>query len=240
MQEETKAKIEAEIKDWQYMQDLPECCHGFQLCRKQQIIESMYDLYSYIHPQLHKKVVIYYHEETHEYKVRVYIGLIEFCRIEFITAKLEDFERLLRLQFEKLLKDMETYNPASLSSIVLKMGIKEWGENCSLPETCEGFRLFISPQQPEKINNGSYVLINYVDFSIESDFTIYYNIYRDEFFGEARIWDIPDVNYDFDSASLDELAAKLQTYMVPRLQEIRQRALKEAAAKEKKKNDYHR
>ena len=235
MQEETKAKIEAEIKDWQYMQDLPECCHGFQLCRKQQIIESMYDLYSYIHPQLHKKVVVYYHEETHEYKVRVYIGLIEFCRIEFITAKLEDFERLLRLQFEKLLKDMETYNPASLSSIVLKMGIKEWGENCSLPETCEGFRLFISPQQPEKINNGSYVLINYVDFSIESDFTIYYNIYRDEFFGEARIWDIPDVNYDFDSASLDELAAKLQTYMVPRLQEIRQRALKETAAKEKEK-----
>lgn len=217
------------------MQNLPECCHGFQLCRKQQIIESMYDLYSYIHPQLHKKVVIYYHEETHEYKVRVYIGLIEFCRIEFITAKLEDFERLLRLQFEKLLKDMENYNPASLSSIVLKMGIKEWGENCSLPETCEGFRLFISPQQPEKINNGSYVLINYVDFSIESDFTIYYNIYRDEFFGEARIWDIPDVNYDFDSASLDELAAKLQTYMVPRLQEIRQRALKETAAKEKEK-----
>lgn len=217
------------------MQDLPECCHGFQLCRKQQIIERMYDLYSYIHPQLHKKVVIYYHEETHEYKVRVYIGLIEFCRIEFITAKLDDFERILRLQFEKLLKDMETYNPASLSSIVLKMGIKEWGENCSLPETCEGFRLFISPQQPEKINNGSYVLINYVDFSIESDFTIYYNIYRDEFFGEARIWDIPDVNYDFDSASLDELAAKLQTYMVPRLQEIRQRALKETAAKEKEK-----
>ena len=235
MQEETKEKVEAEIKDWTYLQELPDTCHGFKLSREKKFVESMYDIYSYIHPQLHKKAVIYYHEETREYKVRVYIGLIEFCRIEFITANLKDFERLLRLQFEKLLKDMETYNPTSLSSIVLKMGIEEWGDACSLPETCEGFNLFISPKQPEKINNGSYVLINYVDFSIESDFTIYYNIYRNEFFGEARIWDIPDVNYDFDSATLDELAAKLQIYMVPRLQEIRQRALKEAVAKEKEK-----
>ncbi len=235
MQEETKAKVEAEIKDWAYLQELPDICHGFKLLREKKIIENMYDLYSYVHPQLNKKVVIYYHEETHEYKVRVYIGLIEFCRIEFITAKLEDFEKLLRLQFDDLLKDMESYNTASLSSIVLKLGIREWGETNLLPEKCEGFDLFISPQKPEKINNGSYVIINYVDFSIESDFTIYYNIYRGEFFGEARIWDIPDVNYDFDSTSLDELSAKLQTYMVPRLQEIRQRAMKEAAAKEKEK-----
>ena len=235
MQEETKAKIDAEIKAWHYLEELPETSHGFQLSREQRVIENMYDLYSYIHPQLHKRVVIYYHEETHEYKVRVYIGLIEFCRIEFITAKLEDFEKLLRSQFDDLLKDMETYNPASISSIILKMGIKEWGESCSLPASCEGFNLFISPEMPEKINNGSYVLINYVDFSIESDFTIYYNIYRDEFFGEARIWDIPDVNYDFDSSSLSELSEKLKTYMIPRLQEIRQRALKEAAAKEQDK-----
>lgn len=235
MQEETKAKVEAEIKDWMYLQELPEICHGFKLLREKKVIESMYDLYSYVHPQLHKKAVIYYHEETHEYKVRVYIGLLEFCRIEFITAKLEDFEKLLRLQFDDLLKDMETYNPDSLSSIVLKMGIREWGTTYSLPESCEGFNLFIRPQKPEKINNGSYVLINYVDFTIESDFTIYYNIYRNEFFGEARIWDIPDVNYDFDSSSLGELEEKLRIYMVPRLQEIRQRAMKEAAAKEKEK-----
>ena len=63
--------------------------------------------------------------------------------------------------------------------------------------------------------------------------SIYYNIYRDEFFGEARIWSIPDVNYDFDSTSLGELEEKLRIYMVPRLQEIRQIAMKEAASKEK-------
>ncbi len=235
MQEETKAKVEADIKDWHYLEELPDSCHGFNLNRDQHIIENMYDLYSYTNPQLHKKVIIYYHEETHEYKVRVKIGLIEFCRIEFITAKLESFEQLLRAQFEGLLSDMENYNREAIGSIILKKGIVEWGGETELPASCEGFTLFIKPQNPEKINNGSYVIINYVDFSIESDFTIYYNIYRDEFFGEARIWDIPDVNYDFDSNSLAELSAKLQTYMVPRLQEIRQRAEKEAAMREKDK-----
>ena len=91
MQEETKAKVESEIKDWKYLQELPDTCHSFHLIRETKIIESMYDIYSYVHPDIHKKAVVYYHEETHEYKVRVYIGLIEFCCIEFITAKLSDF-----------------------------------------------------------------------------------------------------------------------------------------------------
>ena len=233
MHEETKAKVEAEIKDWHYLEELPDTFHGFKLSREQHIIENMYDIYSYTNTELKKKVIIYYHEETHEYKVRVKIGLIEFCRIEFITAKLEAFEELLRTQFENLLKDMKDYNQENIGSIILKKGVIEWGKEYNLPSVCEGFNLFINPQRPEKINNGSYVIINYVDFDIESDFTIYYNIYRDEFFGEARIWDIPDVSYDYDSSSLSELSEKLQTHMIPRLQEIRQRAEKESAFREK-------
>ena len=234
MQEETKSKIEAEIRGWKYLKNLPELNHGFHLCRKTQIIDNMYDIYSYVNHELHKKAVIYYHEETHEYKVRIYIGLIELCCTEFIAAELDNFERLLRFNFDGLLKDMSTYNSDHISSFLLKKGIIEWGGSSSLPEECEGFALFINPQKPEKVNNGSYVIINYVDFAIKSDFTIYYNVYRDDFFSEARIWNIPDVNYDFDSTSLDELSEKLRTYMIPRLQTIRQRAEGEDMARKER------
>ena len=64
--------------------------------------------------------------------------------------------------------------------------------------------------------------------------TVYFNIYRDEFFSEARIWNIPDVNYDFDSNTLPELEERLQTYLVPRLQEVRRRAEAEDAARKAK------
>lgn len=51
------------------------------------------------------------------------------------------------------------------------------------------------------------------------------------FFAEARIWNIPDVNYDFDSNELPELEEKLHQRLLPRLQEIRKRAETEAANK---------
>ena len=91
-----------------------------------------------------------------------------------------------------------------------------------MPETIEGFVLFIRPDQPVKVINGSYIVFAYCDFEAESDFIIYYNVFRDEFFGEARVNKIPEMNYTFDSTELSELEEKLDQYLVPRLKEIRQ------------------
>ena len=191
------------------MDQLPEEWHGFHLDRTVSVGKDTYDLCRYENKDRHTSVILYFHEETHEYKLRLKIGLIEFCRIEYITAGLESFEHLLRKQLESLLMDMETFNPKTLSSIVLDKKITEWALGGELPEELEGFSLFIRPAQPVKINNGSYIVVDYVDFSLESSFTLYYNIYRDEFFAEARIWNIPDVNYDFDSNELPELEEKI-------------------------------
>ena len=237
MHDETRAKVEEEIKNWNYLAELPEVWHGFQIDRRQQVVDDVYDFCSYNNATAHRSITLYYHEETHEYKLRVKLGLVEFCRIEFITAKLPAFEELLRDQFEGLLLELSEYDPASLSSIVLEKGITTWEYTASLPKNCEGFELFVSPEHPTKVNNGSYVIINYVDFVIESDFAIYYNVYRDEFFGEARIWNIPDVNYDFDAADLTELIARLREGMVPRLQEIRSRAEDEVTKRNRGENN---
>ena len=53
--------------------------------------------------------------------------------------------------------------------------------------------------------NGSYIIFDYSDFALESNFIIYYNEFRSEFYGEARIKNIPEMNYTFDSDSLLEL-----------------------------------
>ena len=120
---------------------------------------------------------------------------------------------------------MVTFHPESLSSLVLKKGIREWPYGKQLPETLEGHELFIRPQQPVKITNGSYIIIDYVDFEQESDVTIYYNMYRDEFWGEVRAHSIPDVSYVFDCHELDELQKKLEEHLVPRLHEARELAI---------------
>ena len=234
MKDETRERVEADIKDWAYLRELPDTWHGFALQRLALVAGDCYDIYRYENQALHKSVTAYFHEETHEYKLRVKIGLIEFCRIEFITAKFDVFEALLRAQFETVLAGLAQFDPASIGSIVRDKKIMTWEAAKELPETLEGFTLYIRPAEPVKINNGSYIVIDYVDFALESSVTVYYNIYRDEFFSEARIWNIPDVNYDFDSGTLSELEERLQTYLVPRLKEVRTRAEEEAAARRKK------
>lgn len=234
MKDETRERVEADIKDWAYLRELPDTWHGFTLQRLCRVQGDRYDIYRYEDPPLHKSVTAYFHEETHEYKLRVKIGLIEFCRIEFITAKFPVFEEQLRAHFETVLAGLAAFDPASIGSIVKDKQIMTWEAAKELPATMEGFTLYIRPEEPVKINNGSYIVIDYVDFALESSVTVYYNIYRDEFFSEARIWNIPDVTYDFDSGTLSELEERLQRYLLPRLQEVRSRAEEEARVRRAK------
>lgn len=230
MHQDTVEKIEHALEGWPLLDSLPRECYGFHYRALCVPIDDRYDIFSYENAVIHKSVTAYYHEETHEYKLRMQVGFVEFCRIEYITNSLEIFGEKLSKELMQLLEDMVTFNPKNISSLVIKKGICDWAFAKELPETLEGYQLFIKPQQPVKINNGSYIIIDYVDFTHASDVTIYYNMYRDEFFGEARIHSIPDVTYDFDSNELVELQEKLEKHLVPRMREARQVA--DAAAHE--------
>lgn len=225
MHQETIEKVEASLEGWQLLESLPPEIAGFHFSLLRAPHEDMYDIFSYENPALHRRVTAYFHEETQEYKLRVRIGFIEFCRIEFITASLGAFSQALEEHLAALIDGMVTFHPESLSSLVLKKGIREWPYGKQLPETLEGHELFIRPQQPVKITNGSYIIIDYVDFEQESDVTIYYNMYRDEFWGGVRAHSIPDVSYVFDCHELDELQKKLEEHLVPRLHEARNLAV---------------
>ena len=224
MKDDVKEKVEQEIDGWKYMEELPGEWHGFVLSCEKQVVEDRYELYRYANENRHRSISVYYHEETHEYKVRTAIGLIEFCRIEFITGKFSVFEELLRLHFEPLLRDMAAFNPKTVTSLLLDKGIMEWQYGRDLPQELEGFQLFSRPCEPIRIANGSYIIFDYVDFAMESNFNIYYNIFRDEFFGESRVRNIPEVTYAFDSTELVELEEKLKNHMVAYLKEIRKKA----------------
>lgn len=233
MTSETIEKIRQAVEAWDYYQKLPEEMLGFRLDKTVRLTKDSYDIFAYISDELHKRVVIYYHDETREYKLRLKLGVIEFCDIAFVAEDLAVIEAQLRANLKKLLANMVKFNPATLNSFVRHKKIVEWGEDNKLPENILGFELFVKPSEPVKINNGSYIVIDYVDFALESSFTIYYNIFRDEFFGEARIVNIPDVNYDFDARELTELKEKLQQHLKPRLQFIKDSAQRELLKKKK-------
>ena len=210
---------------WAYLQELPETVEGFSLKRLMREDGDKFYIYSYESPVLHRSIEVYYHEETKEYKLLVIIGLTEFCAIEYISESLAQLEHILRQKFALLIGDLSRFHREHINSIVVDKKIMEWNYIPQLPKQLEGFELFISPAEPVKVINGSYVVIDYCDFEIESNFIIYYNMFRDEFFGEARIRRIPEVTYAYDSSELDQLAAKLDEKLQNTLKDIRQRAL---------------
>ena len=95
--------------------------------------------------------------------------------------------------------------------------IDTWTYGKNLPATLEGFELFIKPTAPVEVTNGSFIIINYADFAINSDFILYYNIYSDEFSGETRINGAPHVSYAFDAKTLKELETKLKENLAAEL-----------------------
>jgi len=221
---EEQDRVDGELAQWDYIHTLPQEWFGFSFQRIMKAHEDFYDIYSYTNENTHRCAILYYHSETHEYKLRVRIGLTEFCRIDYIAPNLTVMEGLLHAQFEALLEDMSQFKLDNVSSIVKDKHILDWEYAEKLPAVLEGFELFIPPAKPVKSINGSYIVFDYSDFSIESNFIIYYNLFRDEFFGEARINNVPEMNYTFDSTELSELEEKLDAFLISRLQEIRQRA----------------
>lgn len=224
MKEDNIKAVEEAIEGWEYMAQLPDHIGDFQLRRMCEPVDDRYELYSYTDEKRHRSVTVYFHEETMEYKLRVKVNLIEFCRIEFIAAKLDAFEGLLRQQFEGLIQELTSFDPRTISGIVRRKGILDWEAAQELPAELEGFTLDIRPDQPVRINNGSCIIIDYVDDSISSSVTLYYNIYRDEFFGEAYIWGVPDVTYEFDAQTLEDFEARLNERLQPRMQQVRRMA----------------
>lgn len=227
MKEKTLEKIAEDLKDWHYVDNLPEEWFGYKLIKQNIENGDMYDLFTYENKEENRSATAYFHEETMEYKFRVSIGLTGFCQIQYITPKLSTFEDFLKKYLEHSIHDLAEYNPASLSYIMREQKITEWDYKPMLPETLEGFQLYITPDRPVRVLNGSYIVFDYSDFEIESNFIIYYNEFRSEFYGEARIRNIPEMNYVFDSRTIPELEDKLQKNLVNRLKEVRKRAITE-------------
>lgn len=223
MKDEVKEQITADIEAWEYMKNLPQEWHGFTFAKLMYEHGDMLDLYSYENAALRRGITIYYHDETKEYKLRMRTGLTEFCVIEYIYAKLSDFEDILLKRCENLLIAMAQFNAEHITSIVHDKKIMQWDYHKLVPETLEGFSLFISPDKPVRGINGSYIIFDYSDFANQSNFIIYYNVFRDEFFGESRIFNIPEVSYAFDAHELQELIGKLELKLVSHMQSLRER-----------------
>ncbi len=222
MKDETKNKIAAQATEIHFAENLPAEIEGFTLEKIFAPDDDKFIFYTYSDEKIHCALTTYFHEETNEFKVRQKIGLTEFCLTNFFTEDFKTFQALLDTHLDSVIKNLRGLQTKKLNNFLLEKKIDSWDYGRNLPATLEGFELFINPAAPVEVTNGSFIIINYVDFAINSDFILYYNIYSDEFSGETRINGAPHISYAFDAKTLKDLETKLKENLVSELSAIRQ------------------
>ncbi|VBB06287.1 Hypothetical protein LUCI_1511 [Lucifera butyrica] len=220
-------KIIEKIDEWALLKTLPAEYMGFQLDIEKEQQGTQYRIFSYRNQARHRCVSALYDHATRDFLVRLIIGLTEYCEVIFISPSMEFFERMLNERLFKTLSGMAEFEPDSLSCVFRDKKVLEWPYGARLPENIAGFSLFIRPREPVKVINGSYIVIDYSDFAVESNLIIYYNIYRDEFFGEIRVRRTPEMVAVFDSRNLEELQEKLTHHLQPVLEQVRHKVEQE-------------
>ena len=221
MKDDTKNKIAAQSAENHFGENLPAEIENFALKKIFAVDDDKFIFFSYVDDANHCALTTYFHEETMEFKVRQKIGLTEFCLTKFFTENFAHFQEMIDAELDDVLKNLREVKNKKPNRFLREKKIDTWNHGLELPATLENFELFINPAAPVEVTNGSFIIINYADFSINSDFVIYYNVYTDEFSGESRINGAPHVTYAFDAKTLDELEDKLKKNLVNELLIIR-------------------
>lgn len=221
MKEYLRNKIVDEIEATDFFENLPEKIHEFKLKLLFSDDVDKFFYFTYENSENHRALTAYFHEETEEYKIRVKIGLTEFCLTRFFTRDFETFcekiSAFLEMSLEKISVEHVELNP-----LIESQKISSWAYGKNLPKQIAGFELFISPEKPVEYTNGSYIIINYSDFKNFSDFSLTYNIFTENFSAELTINHVPKVTYLFDAKNLIELEKKLDEHLSAELSKIRE------------------
>lgn len=212
MNEETGCRIRDETREFMRTVELPSRVGTFELHEAFSVGDNAVEIFNYESAEHRCKVIAYYDGATHEYKVRIRLGLIEWCLTRFFDGAFRKFFERFRAELEPLLERIDK-NDFGSSTFIDELKLDGWKYGSDLPEELNGFKLFIRPSNPVEFTNGSFIVINYVDFDRRRDLVIYYNIYSNEFSGEERFEGQTHVLYDFDAKTLGELESKLKEHL---------------------------
>lgn len=214
-----------ELIAWPFLKQLSKNVLGFELDLSVKEEGTKTILFTYTLQEKRCQFIAFYDEATRDFMVRIIIGLTEYNDVGYIVTDVEVFEKLIKERMTETLHKLSVYESHHMESILLNTGITTWQYGLDLPQKIRRFELFIRPSEPIKMINGSYIVLDYSCFEEESNLLIYYNIYRDEYFGEIRLRRTPEMTFDFDAKTLKELEENLKNYLESTIIQLESRLL---------------
>ena len=186
--------IQANLLDWEWLQQLPAELEGFKLQPSQGITGQVLNLATYVSESTHTSLELIYTDETFDYIAVKNIGLHNFRDERYIFRDKEKFAAALsqnkqsgRSALAELLHSISREVRHPLNWEYSKLGTDKWDYFQQLPQKIGSYELFIKPDNPVDYITGSVIFLDYCDFEHGNQLYFVYNTFRNEIFaGEKK------------------------------------------------------
>ena len=95
-----------------------------------------------------------------------------------------------------------------------------WNYEDLLPETLGHYKRIIQPSRPLLGLNGSYVIAAYECREKDTGILFFYNMYRNEYYGELRAKGIPGIIHQYDAKTISDLETEIEKNLEKDLQAL--------------------
>ena len=192
---------------------LKPCIGNFRLVVDQELISStVYRIFHYENDKgWHWSAL--YDKEVEDYMVRITIPLVDFVDIAFIRESLEPFIENLKSTYKQSIEKRFIHPEAGFLYEYRKKGIPQWNYDRVLPPKIGAFHRDLTPDVGLAMINGSYLIGTYVKEQQETGVVLFYNTFRDEFFGETRQQGYPGITHELDATTIEQFEHALEEHL---------------------------
>lgn len=204
---------------WDIENELPLDIGEYHLERIDKQEERIYRAFGWTSSKNGWQVRAIFDEETMDYMIKMDLNLVVLTEIEVITGDFETFKDFVKRWTVKAIKK-ELLQRKDLSVLVKGHAFTQWDYSHALPEKIGHFTRVIEPVNPLQGLNGSYIIATYECREKELGALFFYNVYRDEYYGEFRAGGIPIIIHTYDAKDVKKFDMILTKYLEKDLQNL--------------------
>lgn len=217
--EQERAERRQKFLDWDIENELPVNIEGYRLKRLDRQEGRIYFAFCWENEETGWQVRALFDEETMDYMVKSDLRLVTFTEIELITGDFEEFKRNMKLLTPKYITK-ELIHRENVSVLVRGKGFMAWDYSSFFPPVIGHYERVIEPSRPLLGLNGSYIIASYECRERETGILFFYNVYRDEYYGELRAKGIPGIIHQYDAKTIPDLEKTIRTHLEKDLEEL--------------------
>lgn len=213
-------EIEEGLKDWEFLGQLPKEISGFKLQDGKGINGNILNIASYVNEAKHCSLYLIYTAETFDYTLVKNIGLHTFRDESFFNRDADKFAEAVLKNLPNLIAKVGRSVNKKLGYESKVMGFDTWEYWKGLPEKIGEYELFITPDKPLEYINGSWVILDYSNFSKGNQIMFLYNSFRNELFAELKKGFMPLTTDLYNANKLEQLEKLIKKHLEETINEL--------------------